>query len=113
MNHLQQAFSVRFEYNVFFTHKLFEPSNPVFRDFLKSASGETTKKIFFVIDSGVMEHHPGLPDQITKYFSDLPSLTLIKEMMIAPGEKAARIPNSIFMRSFAQWIVSVSTGIPI
>ena len=96
MNHLQQAFSVRFEYNVFFTHKLFEPSNPVFRDFLRSASGETTKKIFFVIDSGVMEHHPGLRDQITQYFSDLPSLTLIKEMMIAPGGESCKNTEQYF-----------------
>ncbi len=96
MNHLQQAFSVRFEYNVFFTHKLFEPANPVFRDFLNGVSGEEAKKVFFVVDGGVAACHPDLPDQITNYFSDLPAFTLIREIMIAPGGESCKNTEQYF-----------------
>src|SRR5207237_977484 len=56
MEYLQQAFSVKFEYRVFFTEDLFSPQNKVFSDFLDSVKTDTVKKIYTVIDSGDNDH---------------------------------------------------------
>ena len=57
MDYLQQSFSVRFEYKVYFTNHLFKYSNPVFHDFLQSQKTDIVKKLLFVLDEGVVQHH--------------------------------------------------------
>lgn len=98
MDYLQQTFSVKFEYKVFFTENLFEPGNPVFRDFLFSRISDTTKKLFFVIDSGVAEHHPLLEEQIRAYCSELKGFTLIPEIMIIAGGEGAKNNEQLFYK---------------
>ena len=73
MDQIKQRFSVQFGYDVFFTHHLFNPSNPLFRNFLHTQNEGTAQKIFFVIDKGVSDCHPGLLENIRLYFSsDVP-----------------------------------------
>ena len=67
MNHLHQAFSVRFTYTVFFTEQLFDTRNSLLADFLKQQSNdETRKKLLFVLDSGVVDTHPTLQNDIRR-----------------------------------------------
>ena len=77
MDYLQQTFSVRFEYKVFFTEHLFNSTNWAFKDFLNSQRTDTIKKILFVIDEGVSENHPLLENDIREYFSNLDGFILI------------------------------------
>ena len=92
MNHLQQSFSVRFNYNVFFTEQLFSTSNTLFADFVaQQSTGETRKKLLFVIDSGVAETHPNLTADIEIYFSQQAELVeLIPDALIIPGGEEAK-----------------------
>lgn len=96
MDHLQQTFSVRFDYSVFFTENLFDQGNNTFRDFLNTQKTDTTKKIFFVIDSGVAEHHPYLEDQIKNYFKNEKSFALINELLVIPGGEGAKNNEQFF-----------------
>lgn len=96
MDHLQQTFSVRFDYSVFFTENLFDQGNNTFRDFLNTQKTDTTKKIFFVIDSGVAEHHPYLEDQIKIYFKNEKSFALINELLVIPGGEGAKNNEQFF-----------------
>ena len=84
MDFLQQAFSVRFEYKVYFTKGLFSPDNEVFRSFFKT-NGSVIPKILFVVDDGVVNHHPNLLNQIRAYFSTLASVKLIDDIIVVPG----------------------------
>ena len=92
MNHLQQAFSVRFTYSIFFTEQLFEINNPLFADFLKQqTSDKTRKKLLFVIDSGVAATHPNLLPDIKTYFTQYADLVdLVSELVIIPGGETAK-----------------------
>ncbi|WP_420147938.1 3-dehydroquinate synthase [Spirosoma sp.] len=92
MNHLHQAFSVRFSYNVFFTERLFDTTNLLFTDFLtQQRIDETRKKLLFVIDSGVVAAHPSLPASIKTYFAQhTDSVDLVSELVIIPGGEAAK-----------------------
>jgi len=97
MDFLQQSFSVRFDYKVFFTTGLFNQANPVFQEFLRiEKKSDTPPKIFFVLDDQVVAHHPDLMRQIKSYFNDFPSLHLIDEMMIVPGGEAAKNDEQLF-----------------
>lgn len=88
---MQQSFAVRFTYNVFFTEKLFNPTNPLLADFLTQQADETKKKILFVIDSGVVDTHPALQADINTYFTHYPNLVeFIPDALLIPGGEAAK-----------------------
>lgn len=89
MDFLQQSFSVRFDYKVFFTTHLFSPENPAFGKFIEGErKKDTPPKVFFVLDEGVVAHHPDLINHIRSYFKGFPSLQLVEEMIIPGGEQA-------------------------
>ena len=99
MSHLQQSFAVRFTYNVFFTEKLFNPTNTLLADFLTQQAGGTTKKVLFVIDSGVVDTHPDLQTDINTYFAQhTDSVELISELFIVQGGEIAKNDPAVITR---------------
>lgn len=96
MDYLQQSFQVRFEYKVFFTEHIFAAGNPVFREYLLSQQTDTRKKLLFVLDQGVVDHHPGLPLQIKNYLAELPSFSLVENMLLIPGGEQAKNGQEAF-----------------
>ncbi len=92
MDHLHQAFSVRFTYTVFFTERIFDTTNSLLADFFsQQATADTRKKILFIIDSGVVDTHPDLPTTINAYFAQHTDLVdLVPELLIIPGGEAAK-----------------------
>jgi 3-dehydroquinate synthase len=98
MDYLQQTFSVRFEYKVFFTENLFNKENELLRNFLKTQKTDTAKKIFFVIDSGVAEHHPYLESQIKNYFKEEGGFTIIPDILVVPGGEQSKNSEKLFYK---------------
>jgi 3-dehydroquinate synthase len=96
MNYLEQSFSVRFEYKIFFTSSLFDTYNNTLADFFKEKPSESLRKIFFVIDQGVADSHPTLLNDIIQYFNAHPDVQLIKDIMIIPGGETAKNDTSLF-----------------
>ena len=89
MEHLQQSFTIKFEYKVFFTSGLFAEGNTLLNDFFKSAAG-VEKQILFVIDGGVEERTPALFSQIKNYFDKNRLVKLVPEMLIVPGGETVK-----------------------
>src|SRR5688500_12371100 len=98
MNYLQQSFSVRFDYKVYFTTHLFSNNNSLFHDFLQSQKSDITKKLLFVLDEGVVEHHPKLQQEIRDYFDREDSFSLVPEMLVLPGGEAAKNDPNLFLQ---------------
>jgi 3-dehydroquinate synthase len=96
MDYLQQSFSVRFEYKVFFTEHLFSRTNGAFKDFLNSQRTDTNKKILFVIDEGVSDHHPQLENNIREYFRDIDGFNLIDKFITIEGGESAKNSQQLF-----------------
>ncbi|RVU00350.1 3-dehydroquinate synthase [Mucilaginibacter limnophilus] len=91
MEHLHQSFTIKFEYNVYFTTGLFDTANTLFSDFLlKNNTAEVQRKIFFVVDSGVAEAHPELNTQLKDYFYAHPGIQLIPDILIVPGGEGVK-----------------------
>lgn len=97
MTFIEQNFSVPFSYKVFFTKGLFDPDNTLFADFVQPPPGEHVKKVLFVFDEGMLDHHPGLFEKIRNYARHYPSaFSLIEESILLPGGEAAKNdPNHI------------------
>ncbi len=98
MSYLQQSFTVKFDYKIYFTSALFSIDNTTIADFFKGRSAEGGQKIYFVIDQGVALAHPNLTYDITAYFELLQEVTLIPDFLIVPGGEAAKNDTSLFDR---------------
>lgn len=99
MSYLEQSFSVKFEYRVYFTAGLFDKDNPLFSGFLNTRTESGCKqKILFVLDEGVRHHHPDLIRQIREYFSSQSAVELIDEVIIIPGGEQAKNDTTHFDR---------------
>ena len=97
MEFLQQAFNIRFEYKVYFTTGLFDLKNDVFRSFLRGAKDAgVVRKILFVLDNGVVAHHPDLMGQIRNYLAAEPGIRLVEEMIILPGGEVTKNSDAYF-----------------
>lgn len=85
---LQQSFSVPFRYPVAFTENLFEGSQTLFVDTFPEGQ---LARVFFVLDSGVVAHHPGLISQIKTYVAAHSSrLALVAEPIVVTGGEACK-----------------------
>jgi 3-dehydroquinate synthase len=106
MKHLSQSFSVRFNYEVYFTAGIFNQTNTLFNDFLLSTGASASfRKILFVADSGVIDTHPKLIDDIKNYFSYYNTVQLIPDILIVPGGEGVK--NDVAY--FNQIVEAVST----
>ncbi len=90
MDHIQQRFSVPFEYKVYFTSGLFQRNNHLLHHFLDAAATDSVKKILFVADAGVVQHHPSLPDDIRGYFKNSTGVQLVEPILVVPGGEACK-----------------------
>lgn len=85
---LQQSFSVPFRYPVAFTEHLFAVSQSLFVDTFPEGQ---LARVFFVLDSGVVSHHPELISQIKTYVAEYSSrLALVAEPLVVAGGEACK-----------------------
>jgi 3-dehydroquinate synthase len=88
---IHQRLTVRWEFPVVFTHRLFDVQNPVLRETLdRLAEGRRHRAMLF-IDESVAAANPGLIDAATQYFAAHSSaLELAGEPEIVPGGEAIK-----------------------
>lgn len=88
---INQSIAVSFNYEVYFTKKIFDLTNPTLAQLI-TADGETKpKKILTVVDAGLLQSQPTLLEQLkayTKFYAE--TLNLAVEPMIVPGGEAAK-----------------------
>jgi 3-dehydroquinate synthase len=96
MSYLEQSFSVKFEYKIFFTSSLFDVNNTTFSNFFSGKSAEALRKILFVIDQGVVDTHPQLLNDIHLYFKAYQDVQLVHEILIVPGGESSKNDTQLF-----------------
>lgn len=102
MEFLRQVFDIRFEYKVFFTTGLFDRKNDAFRSFLREGRNSgVIRKILFVLDNGLVQHHPNLVQEIKTYLTGEPDISVIEEMIILPGGEGAKNDEAHFEKIIA------------
>lgn len=99
MNYLQQSFTIKFEYKVFFISGLFSPANPLFNDFLNGIStGNNFRKILFVIDQGFIDAGNDVITEIRAYFKVHHAVELVPEIILVPGGEIVKNDIAYFDR---------------
>lgn len=82
---ISQSFKVSYEYKLHFTEHIFMEGNTLFKDLIKEYNPKGKVKVLFVIDSGVLECHPNLSDQITAYCKVNSAEIYGTEQIVVPG----------------------------
>jgi len=91
---IEQAFNVPFRYKVYFTKSLFSPENQLFSDLVK---GDKIPKVYFVLDEGVVLHHPHLITAIESYAqANTTSFTLCAAPLVVPGGEQVKNDQKYF-----------------
>ena len=96
MDYIEQEFNVKFDYKVYFTSALFNPSNTILDDFFIKKKTSPFQKIFFVIDRNVVSAHPHLIEEIFSYFKKYKTVLLIEDILVIPGGEAAKNDLTLF-----------------
>jgi len=91
MQPIHQTVQVSYHYAVHFTQQLFACDNPLLRDVISGDDMQPPKKILCVVDRGVWQHHPDLPDAISSYCQHHRSLMhLVCPPLVVPGGECAK-----------------------
>lgn len=85
----EESFSVAFDHGLRFTRSVLDGSNPLIDQLLTADPTAPRPGMIAVIDSGLLDADPGLPDAIRARFSDqrLPEL---RQTIVVPGGETAK-----------------------
>ncbi|RIJ34463.1 3-dehydroquinate synthase [Pontibacter oryzae] len=99
MKTIEQNFAVPFRYGVYFTEDLFSVQNTLFTEVLQKDGATKPRKLLFVIDSGVANAHPELPEQIHAFAAThADTFELAADVLILPGgEEVKNDPEHLQM----------------
>jgi 3-dehydroquinate synthase len=90
MRVIQQSFVVRYDYPVCFTRGALDPANPALRAVLERA-GPGPHRVAPVVDSGVLDHAPGLPERLARYAdAHRDVMQLVAAPLVLPGGEACK-----------------------
>ena len=90
LNPISQSFSVNYSYKLHFTNGLFETSNPLFVDIIKSYQEQGQVKVIVVIDEQVVTSNKNLTSAIENYCSDYSSHIDLREIITITGGEASK-----------------------
>jgi 3-dehydroquinate synthase len=84
MKSLKQSFTVSYQYDVLFTQSVFNTGNNSLLKVLDAENGP--KKVLFVVDQGVIDHHPQLLSNIQQYTTQhSDQIVCVQTPMVIPG----------------------------
>lgn len=86
---IEQTFSIKYQYKLYFTEHLFDRNNELFRDLIHAYRPDGGVKVLFVIDEGLIACHPGLIPEIEAYCEENSHLLeMVGSLLIEGGERA-------------------------
>ncbi len=93
---ISRSFSVNYTYALHFTQNLFDKDNVLFRDIIKGYEKKGKVKLFFVVDHGVVEHHPQLLGSINEYCTAHEShIMFTSSLVVDGGEQCKNDPKYV------------------
>ena len=91
MDVIRQKVRVDFEYPVYFTTGVVNPSNLLLRDVVARSADQTPSRMIVVLDSGLVDHDPDLSDRIAEYARRHKTvLQLVAPVVIVPGGETVK-----------------------
>ena len=91
MQTLRQRFEVRYAYDVHFTEGLFRSGNPLLAAAVQADGTAGPRSVLAVLDAGMLDHHPGLPERLSAYAAAHPdAIAFPTAPVVVPGGEAAK-----------------------
>jgi len=91
MDVIRQKVRVDFEYPVYFTTGVAMPSNLLLRDLVARSADQSPSRLVVVLDKGVLDCHPRLPDEVVEYAQRHRTvLSLAAPVLVVPGGEAVK-----------------------
>ena len=87
---IEQEFSIRYQYRLYFTENLFDRKNGLFTELISAYKPGESVKVFFVIDDGLLRCHPGLPAAIETYCHENRQVLSYRGFKAVEGGEAAK-----------------------
>lgn len=82
---ISQQFEVLFNYDIIFSHAVFEPTNLTLIDIINKEPFAQQPKIGIIVDEGVTSNSPKLLETIIHYFSFHQQLSVTNNILVIPG----------------------------
>lgn len=95
MEVINQSFQVSYSYPVYFTERLFQPGNAVFKEYLQTQKADNPKKLLFVLEEEVARHHTLLEQEIREYLSGIEGF-LLSGVLVLPGGEECKNEERFF-----------------
>ncbi|MDD2236290.1 MAG: 3-dehydroquinate synthase [Kiritimatiellae bacterium] len=91
----QQQFTVPFEYPVHFTTDLFNPANTLLTDTIDRLHEHRKHRVVVLIDEGLANAQPHLPDRIDAYLQAFPQqIEIVHQPFLVPGGEPVKKDRS-------------------
>ncbi len=87
---IEQSFTVNYSYQLLFTEGVFSNDNLVLLDIISAFKSGSPVKLLFVLDQGLLDHHPGLENSIAAYCHEHASTLEYSGCLVVPGGEAAK-----------------------
>ncbi|WP_421811459.1 3-dehydroquinate synthase [Flagellimonas sp.] len=91
---IHQEFKVRYTYQLHFTQHLFAVENPLFKNVLAEYRPNHPIKCLFVVDQGVLDHHPHLGKEIEEYCNHFKEHIQFTNLIAVPGGEQSKKDQS-------------------
>lgn len=99
MHTIRQDIALRFRYDVHFTEGLFRPANDLLARTIASGGEPGPGSVLAVIDAGVLEKHPGLPEALRAYAAaHAETVAFPMEPLVVPGGEPAKNDPALVTR---------------
>ncbi|MCW5517452.1 3-dehydroquinate synthase [Muriicola sp. Z0-33] len=93
---IQQSFSVAYAYKLYFTNGLFDTENTLFRDIMATYKPNSTSKVLFIVDDGVVKKHKDLLAKIDRYCNThKKTIQLTQSIIVKGGEQTKNSEKSL------------------
>jgi 3-dehydroquinate synthase len=87
-----QKFSVPYEYHVWFTASLFDPTNSVLKDSLSRIESSKRHRVLIFLDQGVADSNPDLVSKIKRYAeAHADVIELVTDPVLIPGGEHIKV----------------------
>jgi 3-dehydroquinate synthase len=87
---IEKKFSVPYRHRLLFTEGVFTPGNALLAELVAAYRPGNRVKIYFVIDSGVLQAHPGLSNAIQTYCQRYREQLECTDILVVPGGEQAK-----------------------
>ncbi|MCB0689434.1 MAG: 3-dehydroquinate synthase [Saprospiraceae bacterium] len=83
---IKQQFSINYRYDIIFTRDVFSLDNPcLLQQLTRQPASTQPTKVVVVIDSGLLQVHPALYEQVATYFDGQPGVDLLEAPLVVQG----------------------------